>query len=1087
MPTDLQTQSATPVAQGPADARWQLARTALAAGKSTEATQHLLEALEFHPASPALLLDLVRAAAPDADPLALWAERFVRAAADPQGRFKLEPASRKLLPAGKVLDAELAEAQKLATLRAAAVAELTRLAERHKPVPKQNNAHRSVLVRWFAELLLATADRAPLLLGSVAQNVDKIAGGFAADHDLVVQGLLRILRQHGKAPSASPTTGPRAEVTADQALRAARLLLGLQRQAGFKDLQGSAPPNLTDAAAEAQRLLAELAAVEPPARVWTIQELERMSPVEAEAFTQAHRRWHSPGVASSTTGKYRIETICGHATLLAAARTVELHHDRLAGHYGQDPFTNRPGIVRLVPEHGDLETEGAPYWWAGGFQAGDRTTLRFAWGDIPGLGRGLTHELTHRFDGVLRPFLGSWFTEGHASWTAGHYAKMADTTFVERHLDLDSVLQTSNKGYGGREKFEQLLRSAVEEYRDNYFAGYSLYAFLRSYPPGKPRYHDNLAHYEKNARAGQKDPVGWFTTCFADGKEGRPATFDELLADWQGFLRGVAEWVDDKRQGNEWVGRYPGLGQTDAGTLVLDEPTWSWARNRAEPFFGQDHAAAATLLLQEVGDLDATIAAGLWSLTVDGWRLPTTLAVHKALLVRSPDAAMAFAAVGRTRFPDLPAPAPSPLLGQLRSVRAYVDALAARAGNLAAAGRTVAAAALAAEHAQLARRLGLPPGWELAEHAPPAVPVHLGGHGFTESGLTGFEDRRVRGLWYATPEGDLHVGRERPREATGAVDRAAHQRDAFVHTVAWQQPGAYVLRGRVHFTTSYVSGAIVFGHTRRDRDLRLTFSAGDFRYAIGKENRNRSTGKVHVRLHGLWERDGRLPGTTPGLEVEVPAEQGWFDYTITIRGPRVQVDIGGEAMQAYAVHDGAPIEGHVGFAMGMGAVRVQQPTVQRLDDATTNAANGLDPNSQPNVPLDDLLQLPTSGLPRQPGGTLVLWLPKVADGSPIETLPRALPVLAKLLKAVHEYPQPWVLAVPRELPAADRDAAQERLREFREAPLPVVEHVVGAPFAGDAPWVLFVDDLGILRAAAEVGDPKVLTHVQEWSRRFRSR
>jgi len=33
--------------------------------------------------------------------------------------------------------------------------------------------------------------------------------------------------------------------------------------------------------------------------------------------------------------------------------------------------------------------------------------------------------------------------------------------------------------------------------------------------------------------------------------------------------------------------------------MVLDVPTRSWARSHAEPFYGQEHAAAATLLLDE--------------------------------------------------------------------------------------------------------------------------------------------------------------------------------------------------------------------------------------------------------------------------------------------------------------------------------------------------------------------------------------------------------------------------------------------------------------------------------------------------------
>jgi hypothetical protein len=1091
MPLDLATQSAVPVEKGPADLRWQMAKTAMQAGKLEEARQHLLSALEFHPASPALLLDLVRAAGDDPDLLALWTERFVRAAADAQGKLKLDAAQKKQLPTSKAFVRLFADAQKLATVRAQATAELARTVEQWKPLAKQPNSARSVVVRWLAELLLTATDHAPNLLASCAANVDKVATAFPPEHDVVIQALLRVLNQKPAAAGSAPQTGPAIDpvAVAERAIRAARILLGMQRQASFKDLQGPAPKDFSEAAATARQRLGELETTDVSStKVWTIAELEQMSPEAAVAWSAQHRSWRTPGIALSPTGKYRVETTCGHDTLLGTARTVELHHARLVAHYGQDPFENRQGIVRIVPESSDLEIEGAPFWWAGGFQGGDRTTLRFAWSDIPSLGHGLTHELTHRFDGVLHPFVGSWYGEGHASWTGGHYAKMTATDFQDDHLDLGSVARTAGKGYGARENFEKLLRGTVDDYRDNYFAGYSLYAFLRSYPPKKePRYRGALEHFERNARAGQKDPVAWFASNFCDGKQGRPATFDAFLAEWQGFLSGVSQWLDDKKKGNEWVGDYGELGTPDAATMVLDEPTWSWARNRAEPFFGQDHAAAATLLLQEAGDLEGTIAAGLWSIQVDGWRLPTARAVAQAFAQRSPEAAQAFAAIAQTRFPDLANTLPQPLLGKTKQLVAYEQALAARAAELASSQALVAAGAIAAEHDELARRLGLPLSQQLQEHAPPSVPEHLGGHGLTESSLTGYDDRRVKGLWFATPEGDLHVGREKPREATGTMDRASHQRDAFVHSVAWQQPGTYVLRGRVHFTTAFVAGAIVFGHERRDRDLRLKFSSGDFRYAIGKDEKNRAPGKVNLHLEGLWERDGRLPDTNLGWDVDLPKEQGWFDYTLHICGPRVLVEVNGEQLFRYAVHDGAPIEGQVGFAMSMGAIRVQQPTVQRLDAGTTGVPIGLDVARQPLVPLEDLLQLPTKGLPRSPNGTLVLWLPKVTEGSPTDGLPRMLPVLAKLLETPYEYPATWVLAVPGDLPAAERAAAQQRLAEFRKAPLVIVEHQIGQPFVGDYPWLLFLDDLGVLRAASEFGDPAILTKVEPWSRKFRSR
>lgn len=1085
MPRDLAIETAVP-GEGAVHVRWQAGKDALATGNLADARKHLFAALEFHPSSPPLLFDLLLACRDDKDMQALWAERFVRAAADAQGRFKLDAAAKKRLGSPEV-EALLAQAQQLTTLRAAAIAELSRFADKNKAQAKQN-AQRAVLVRWTAELLLAVGLGAPNALGSVSANVDKIQQAFLPDYELVLQGLARVMRQRARVDASDNTNGASADLAKvlDQSLRAARILAGLQRQGTFKDLKGPLPYDVGDLAEEARELLDQHAQAAAKGKVWSITELEQLTPEAQAQFTAAHRSWNTPGLATSTTGRYRIETTCGYETLLNTARTIELHHQRLAGHFGSDPFSQRPGIVRIVPEHDDLETEGAPYWWAGGFQAGDRTTVRFAWGQIPALGRTLTHELTHRFDGVMHPFLGSWYGEGHAQWTAGNYAKATDATFADGQLDIWTVAHTWYKGYGNRASFEKLLEGTVDDYRDNYFAGYSLYSFLRSFPPRAPRYREALAVFERNSRAGQKDPRGWFTKCFCDGKQGRPASFDELFAEWQRFARGCYEWTDQKREGNEWVEEFRSPGGQETGKLVLDEPTWSWARERAEPWFGQDHAAAATLLLHEVHDAEATAAAGLWSLTVDGWRPDTALATLAALrTMKNPDAAQAFAAVSRRRFPQIETSESTQLLASLRATRALLDALAARSAALAASA-PIAAAACAREHDDLAQLFGRPALPGAAANAPPALPRHLGGHGFTESGLTGYEDHRVQGLWYATPEGDLHVGREQPRDGTGTIDRKAHQRDAFVHTVAWQAPGTYVLRGRVHFTTSYAAGAIIFGHTRRDRDLRLHFSWGDFSYAIGKREKNDGRDQLSLHLRGMWERDPHLV-SNPSYSLDVSTEQPWFDYALHVRGPRVMVMINGEAVMKYAVHDGSPIEGCVGFAMDTGAIRVQQPTVQRLDGSSIDQVAGLDLAQQPLVPLEDLLLLPTRGIPRARNGTLVLWLPKGdADRSPGDSLPRALPVLSKLLATTHEHPQPWLLAVPRDMPAEARQAVLANLQTFRPEGMPVLEHVIGEPFSGPYPWVLFVDALGVLRAAADVSDMN-LQRVVKWSRMFRDR
>lgn len=1095
-PGDTSALDAVPAANGPADARWQVAKAALQQGLAKDAIVPLLSALELHPDSPPLLLDMVRATADDADAQQLWIDRLWQALADEQGRVKLDVATRKLLTG---LDTKAV--QNLATLRAQAATELARAAERLKGSGRQTLGN-GVTARWLGELFLLLADDAPALLRRHGPGLQQVLGRQEPELDLVLRGLRQLLHQGDTKPGTSPTTGATPEQLQDRALRAARITAGLARQAGFgKDLQGPPPPDLGDlpqlAAAFLQRFHDE---VTQRAKVWTTAELSALAPAERLQFTQQHRDWRNPGVAESPNRRYRIETVCGAETLLAAAQTVELHHARLVDHFGKDPFVARQGTVRIVPESAELETEGAPFWWAGGFQGGDRTVIRFAWGNVPGMGRTLTHELTHRFDGTLHPFVGSWYSEGHACWTAAHYARMADTKCVEGWLDRGTCAHTYYKGYAGIDKLTQLLTGKIEDYRDNYFAGYSLYAFLRGYPTlaQQKLFAGPLLKFENNARAGQKEPLAWFLSCFCDGKDSRPEDLPAFVALWAQFLRDCYDFPDKDRRSeqNAWVGRIPGLGKGDRGDLVLDEPTWSWARSRAEPCFGDGHAGEAGLLLLEAGNVEAAAAALLWSLQVEGWQPRTALPLPPALQQLSrKDAAFAAQCLARERYPTrLEAPtAPTPMLPQLPRTRAFCDALGTAAAAQAAVGRHVAAAALEAQAQRLLLLLGLPAAASSGELAPPSIPRALAGYGFDEDGLTGFEDRRVQGLWYATPEGDLHVGRDKPRDATGLRDRASHQRDAFVRTVQWLQPGEYTISARIHFTTAFASGAVVFGHSRRDRDLRLTFRAGDYQFAIGKSDQDGDYKSVHVGLQGLWERDGPMLGNEASRTVEFAQPKSWFDLQLLVRGPSVLVKVDGESLFRYTMHDGSPIEGSVGFAMGMGAIRVQQATVQRLDQARPGsalaavAAVGLDIDQPAAGELDDLLLLPTRGIPTAAHGTLLLWLPPAdGDNDPIADLPRALPVLAKLLKDTVDYPQPWLLVVPKGTAKAKLDEVQGRLAEFRPQPLPVLEHLVKKPFTGE-PWVMFVDATGVLRAAAEMGDPGIFTRVQHWAGLFRAR
>jgi hypothetical protein len=336
----------------------------------------------------------------------------------------------------------------------------------------------------------------------------------------------------------------------------ARNLLGFAAQAGFKDLKGPPPPNLVPVGMAARAGLARARSLMagPKQIPLTVDALESMTPAERAAYTAAHNDWSDPGVAVSPNGLYRIETTCGHETLLGTAKMVEQHHARLVGWYSKDPFVGRPGLIRVVPRSAGLESEGVPYWWAAGFQSGDVTTVKFSVGTIEGLGHTLTHELTHRFDGALAPGLPAWAVEGRASWTGGAYGFAAQLEFVDGHMSFGTVERAFIKGYGGEENLGKLLKGTIDDYRDNYTAGYALWVYLKYWSEGDdvpPLFADRLPSWIESCAKGQgANPVA-FAAAFCDGRKGRPKDLKEFSKKFGAFLQGFY-WQNRA----PWTARY---------------------------------------------------------------------------------------------------------------------------------------------------------------------------------------------------------------------------------------------------------------------------------------------------------------------------------------------------------------------------------------------------------------------------------------------------------------------------------------------------------------------------------------------------
>jgi hypothetical protein len=1090
-PVGLRTEVATsdPAAGSPAEARLELARSARAAGDAEAAIRHGLAALELHPASPAILREILAASESSPDARAVFGLALHLALCDARGRPQLERSDKDLL-----LPKD--DARGVAAAQAAAVVELARAAGKLRAAEPGSG----VVARFLADLAFDLGRDAPAVLAASAADIDSALADARVDHDLVFRALRALLAARVTATVAAgdAAAAERAEFEAlDRGVRAARILAGLAAQVGFGDqLEGPEPPALGGLAAEAREALSKLQdrAAANAGEPWTLERLRALGTAERADFTARHATWARPGVGVSPNGLYIVRTTCGYETLVGALATVEQHHARLAQWFGGDPFRERPGLIRIEPEHDGLEASGTPFWWAGGFQSGDVTVVRFAWGSIAGLGRTLTHELTHRFDGTLHPFLPSWLTEGRAVWTGRAYGRVSDAAFVENHLSPWAIQTPFVKGYGGLGKLTKLLDGTIDDYRDNYPAGYALFTYLKTWvdEAGTPLFAEPLGRFLKNGRGGRGDPVGFFAAHFADGEDGRPDGMQAFADGFGEFLRQCYRYSwgkNDRDAQNAFIEQRYQLGlprEEEWNGRVMDAPTFSWARSRAEPWFGQAHALAAARLLAEVGETKAAAAAACWSLQVDGWHPDNAALAVETLEQAGLDAAAWVAASeAARRIPSMPAPdGPSPLLGRLSKTKALSKALSEAASEHRAAGRAVAEASLAERHDRLAQAfgleaigsgvdasaLGLCPGFD--------NPHELGVFGWVEDGLTGFEERRVAGLWYETGTGDIHVGRAKPKDTTGGTDRAAHQRHAFVRSAEWMAPGRYVLRTRIHFTTSYVSGAVVLGWTRRDHNVRIGFEAGDLMYAIGRSEAESKVNRVRLRFSSLWERDGPLPGGSPSHVIEFDRPSSYVDLEIHVDGPTVECWSEGERVFSYTTPTLSPLEGSIGFAAGQGAYRVQAPTVQRLDRGRIVTPD------QGAATLADLVQRELPGAPRTETGAIVVWIPSEEDHDYlVSEVRRAMYRLALPIREKVELPQEWCVMLPPDLPPEVRKRIDDEIRSVVPEGLPLVEQSESRPGVSSV-WVLFVDAQGFVRSAGSA-DVALPDGVRVWARHYR--
>lgn len=972
-------------------------------------------------------------------------------------------------------------AAKLFTLRADAAMALLN-ATKDKASALADPAVRPLLARRCASLAATLLSGAPLLRARVGKPLTESLA-FTPEWKPILQALKE---EMDRALS---------DGRPHEAARFARNLLGFAAQAAFKDLKGPPAPNLTSVAMAARAGLARArAAMEGPKRVpLTVEELESMPKGDREAFTSAHNDWSNPGVAVSPKGLYRIETTCGHETLLGTAKTVEYHHARLVGWFGKDPFTGRQGLIRIVPRSSGLESEGVPYWWAGGFQSGDTTTVKFAVGTIEGLGHTLTHELTHRFDGALAPGMPAWAVEGRASWTGTSYGFSQQAEFVDGHMSFGTNERAFIKGYGGEENFTKLLKGTIDDYRDNYTAGYALWVYLKYWNESDgspPLYADRIPTWIEMCGKGQGvNPVA-FAAAYCDGKKGRPKDLKEFSKKFGTFLQGFY-WQNRAPWTARFEKKIPGA---DAQDLVADGPTWNDDRDRSEPQFGQDHAREAGLLLASANRPKEALLALTWGLLADEYPRDVAEAyitvakkagkLEAAWLVESEIAARM-----RATPPSLP---PGELRRVLTPVIVWMDALASASVAANDQKATLAASALASDAQKIAFLLGKP---QVAPYKPSAVlltaksafPVdppaeHLAITGFEEDDLSGYEEKRIKGLWYETPDADLIVGRSKPKEGTGDTDRGAAQVHAYARSKAWMPSGHHIVTMRIAALTSFVSGSIVIGCTRRDRQVRLDLSMGDFLYSIGAKEDVAKIKGVMTSIRGMREREGALPGAYPSKHVDFKEQRTFFDVELSIDGPEVSATVDGVYVGCYRMPDGWPIEGQIGFATGQGAWRISKPSVRNVR-ASTEARTRLVPRLNLSEPLgaelDRLLHRTVTGVPLAPSGTILVCLPRYGmreepekPASRDELLRLATDLGTAAADAISRELKnaSWVFMVPDVLQIEDIAALQKTFATASTKPSAIVTHnlksLAMSPEGPDQqmlPAMGFVDPVGGLR------------------------
>ncbi|MHC5052038.1 MAG: hypothetical protein ACYTGK_15675, partial [Planctomycetota bacterium] len=897
-----------------------LAQRFVERGRPGDALVQLEEALAHDPTSLAVLGDILDITADDDDSFTLWSHYFTRATMNAKGKApRLRAAMQKRVD----------PAVTLTRLRASALERLAAMARR------LDRPRSDALARYLLDLARLLTRGARLLEVAHVPWFEEAVRRCRPDPETVLTDLERGMRRcwvSGK--------------TAD-ALHAARILHGACVQARRTKERVKRLRALSNSAT---RLIGRYRATHRAEHApLTVQDLLAIPGEKRPAWEAEHADWAMPTVVHSPLDMYRVESICGVRSTAMAAADIEYHHRRLALWYGKDPFLKAQGTVRLCPTAADLEAEGQPFYWAGGFQGGNVTTITVNFADRQGMATTITHELTHRFDGAIYPGLPSWILEGRAVHTAACTLWPRSDKLDERAVSWGSLWHASYKGYGRARKLKELIEGTIEDYRDNYAAGYSLWIYLSRYR--QERFGPRIERYLKSFKAKPGRPaIERFESFFVDGRDGRPKTFGDLAKDlreffgkanaldagpwkkgWQASERAAVDEANQVQRARRKSGRNAELADP-YDRRILDHSNHPVLRGRSDdPLFGERHALAAAHWFDAHGMPKAALRAFVWARAVDDLTQANLLRQARFHRERgAPSQAWLLRLAAQTD----PGPVPADVAPAHAALAPFRDGLRALERQYGGSDRPRAARAMRADRIALERAAGMrskaAPESEKPRGVltpPPDCDPYLGilARPLVED-VWDPAETVVRGNWHVGAAGLLVLGRRKTKTTISGVTRDAGIRKVFVRGTEWFE-GTYTFRVRVKLISAHLGAGIVIGHTRGDRGLVVNLGGGDWAYAVGRKDKTAGFRGIHVSLNDLRGYDGGVSRMRRHVSFRSPKQS--FLLTVRVSDAFVRVRIDDRDVLSHRSATDLAVRGRIGFLLGSGLVAFQQPEVRR--------------------------------------------------------------------------------------------------------------------------------------------------------------